>query len=109
MLLAIDPNSEWIFWTIIVAYLVFLAVAGIYAGRKTKTLEDFMVAGRNIGPLLLGLSFGVTYFSAVIIVGGGQFSWLWGLGTVWIASINVLGGVFLVFVFSLCIIREENN
>ncbi len=57
-----------------------------------------MVAGRNIGPILLGLSFGVTYFSAVMIVGGGQQSWLWGLGVVWIASIDVLVGVFLVFV-----------
>jgi len=89
---------EWIFWVIIVIYLAFLAIAGFYAKKKTKTLEDFMVAGRKIGPLLLGLSFGVTYFSAVMIVGGGQFSWLWGIGVVWVAVIDVLVGVFLVFV-----------
>lgn len=87
-----------IYWIMIVAYLVFLALAGIYAKRKTKTLEDFMVAGRSIGPILLGLSFGVTYFSAVMIVGGGQYSWLWGLAAVWIAAIDVFVGVFLVFV-----------
>jgi len=57
-----------------------------------------MVAGRKIGPLLLGLSFGVTYFSAVMIVGGGQYSWLWGIGVVWVASIDVLIGVFAVFI-----------
>lgn len=89
---------EWLFWVIIVIYLAFLAIAGFYAKKKTKTLEDFMVAGRKIGPLLLGLSFGVTYFSAVMIVGGGQFSWLWGIGVVWVAAIDVLVGVFLVFV-----------
>ena len=89
---------EWVFWVIIVIYLAFLAIAGFYAKKKTKTLEDFMVAGRKIGPLLLGLSFGVTYFSAVMIVGGGQFSWLWGIGVVWVAAIDVLVGVFLVFV-----------
>jgi len=89
---------EWLFWLIIAIYLGFLAIAGFYAKKKTKTLEDFMVAGRKIGPLLLGLSFGVTYFSAVMIVGGGQFSWLWGIGVVWVAAIDVLVGVFLVFV-----------
>ena len=97
MLLQIEQGTEWVFWTVIIVYLAFLAVAGIYAKRKTKTLEDFMVAGRNIGPLLLGLSFGVTYFSAVMIVGGGQQSWLWGLGVIWIAAIDVLVGVFFVF------------
>ncbi|MHA1149520.1 MAG: sodium:solute symporter family protein [Promethearchaeota archaeon] len=98
MLLQITKGTEWVFWVVIVSYLLFLAIAGIYAKKKTKTLEDFMVAGRNIGPLLLGLSFGVTYFSAVMIVGGGQQSWLWGLGVIWIASIDVLVGVFLVFI-----------
>lgn len=88
----------WVYWIMIVAYLAFLALAGVYAKRKTKTLEDFMVAGRTIGPILLGLSFGVTYFSAVMIVGGGQYSWLWGLAAVWIAAIDVFVGVFLVFV-----------
>lgn len=98
MLLQMEEGSQWIFWLVIGIYLVFLAIAGIYAKRKTKTLEDFMVAGRNIGPVLLGLSFGVTYFSAVMIVGGGQFSWLWGIAVVWVAAVDVLVGVFLVFV-----------
>ena len=98
MLMQLEAGVEWIFWTVILIYLAFLAIAGYYAKKKTRTLEDFMVAGRKIGPLLLGLSFGVTYFSAVMIVGGGQFSWLWGIGVVWVASIDVLVGVFLVFV-----------
>jgi SSS family solute:Na+ symporter len=98
MLMQGATGWEWLFWVIIVIYLAFLAVAGYYAKRKTKTLEDFMVAGRKIGPVLLGLSFGVTYFSAVMVVGGGQFSWLWGIGVVWVATIDVLVGVFLVFV-----------
>jgi len=98
MLMQDTTGWEPVFWGIILAYLAFLAIAGWYAKKKTKTLEDFMVAGRKIGPLMLGLSFGVTYFSAVMIVGGGQFSWLWGIGVVWVASIDVLVGVFLVFI-----------
>ncbi len=93
-----EIGFEFVYWVVFVLYLAFLAIAGYYSKKKTKTLSDFMVAGRSIGPLLLGLSFGVTYFSAVMIVGGGVQSWLWGLGVVWIASIDVLVGVFLVFV-----------
>lgn len=91
--------SPVVFWIVIGAYLVFLAVAGIKAKQKTHTFEDFMVAGRKIGPVLLGLSFGVTYFSAVMIVGGGEFSWLWGLSAVWIAVADTIIGVFAMFVF----------
>jgi Na+/proline symporter len=86
-------------WLIFAAYLIFLAVAGIFAKRKTKTLSDFMVAGRSIGPLLLGISFGVTYFSAVMVVGGGEYSWNWGLATLWISGLNVLVGVTATFIF----------
>lgn len=91
-------DSPIVFWVVIGAYLVFLAVAGIRAKGKTETFEDFMIAGRKIGPLLLVLSFGVTYFSAVMIVGGGLYSWLWGLSAIWIAVVDSLVGVFGAFI-----------
>ncbi|MBD3212922.1 MAG: hypothetical protein GF311_09970 [Candidatus Lokiarchaeota archaeon] len=86
-------------WLIFGVYLVFLAIAGYWAKRKTKTLADFMVAGRSIGPILLGVSFGVTYFSSVLLVGGGRFSWNWGLATLWIAGLNTLVGVTATYIF----------
>lgn len=86
-------------WVIFGAYLAFLAVAGLYARKKTKTLRDFMVAGRSIGPLLLGVSFGVTYFSAVMVVGGGAYSWSFGISTLWIAGLNTLAGVVGFYIF----------
>ncbi len=88
----------WLYWVIFGAYLAFLAVAGIYAKKKTQTLEDFMVAGRSINALMLGLSFGATYFSAVLIVGGGEQAYSWGLGSIWIAALDMLIGVFAIFI-----------
>ncbi len=92
-------SSTIIYWVIFAAYLIFLAVAGIRAKKKTHTLQDFMVAGRNIGPLLLALSFGVTYFSAVLLVGGGEYAWNWGLSAIWIGILNVIIGVIAMFLF----------
>lgn len=97
--MALDLLSMISVWAIFAAYLVFLAAAGIYSRKKTKTLSDFMVAGRSIGPILLGISFGVTYFSAVMVVGGGKYSWNWGLAALWIGGLNVLVGVVLTFIF----------
>lgn len=90
--------NEWIYWTIFALYLGFLIISGYRAKGKTKTLTDYMVAGRNIGPLLLGLSFGATYFSAVMIIGGGATSFGAGLGTMWIGAIDGVIGVFLIYV-----------
>lgn len=88
-------DDTWVYWTIFAAYIVFLFVVGFRARKKTKTLEDFMVAGRSIGPLLLGLSFGVTYFSASLIIGAGPKTYNLGLGTIWIGVINGIVGIGL--------------
>jgi len=97
--MTVDILSISLIWVIFAAYLVFLAIAGFWAKRKTKTLSDFMVAGRSIGPILLGISFGVTYFSSVMVVGGGKYSWNWGLATLWIAGLNTLVGVVATYIF----------
>ncbi len=98
MVPTVTADIAWLYWLIFGAYLTFLAAAGIYAKKKTQTLEDFMVAGRSINSLLLGLSFGATYFSAVLIVGGGEQAYSWGLGSIWIAALDMLIGVFAIFI-----------
>jgi len=95
--MAVDWNTV-LMWTVFSAYLLYLAIAGIRAKKMTHNFEDFMVAGRKIGPLMLGLSFGVTYFSAVMIIGGGEYSYSWGLGAIWVAVIDCLVGVFAIFI-----------
>lgn len=90
-------SDLWIYWTIFAAYMAFLMVSGFRAKQKTKTLEDFMVAGRSIGPILLGLSYGATYFSAVMIIGGGALSWSAGFGTIWVTVFNAFIGIFLIY------------
>ena len=34
---------------IVIAYMIMLVGVGIWTAKRTKTTEDFMVAGRNIG------------------------------------------------------------
>lgn len=88
-------DFTWVYWAVFGSYLVYMLIAGIRAKEKSNTLSDFLVAGRNIGPILMGLSLGVTYFSASLLVGAGTYASRYGLGTLWIGSMNAVLGVGL--------------
>jgi len=85
-------NESLIYAFIIIAYLVLLILIGLITGRRTKSVEDFYIGGRRIGPWVTALSFVAAYFSSVVIVGGGGFGYMFGMATLWIGAINVLLG-----------------
>jgi len=85
-------SESFIYAIIIVAYLALLILIGIITGRRTKSVEDFYIGGRKIGPWVTALSFVAAYFSSVVIVGGGGFGYMFGMATLWIGAINVLLG-----------------
>jgi solute:Na+ symporter, SSS family len=87
------------FWVTLIGYLAMLMLFGLWSKKRTKSVSDYLVAGRQIGPVLLGLSFGTTYFSSVLLIGGGGLAAVWGLAVIWIAAIDVLVGVVCVFLF----------
>ena len=59
-------TTMWITIGVYIAVLIFIA---IYTGRRSKSLSDFTVGGRNAGAWLSALSYGAAYFSAVMFVG----------------------------------------
>ncbi|GAB6391162.1 MAG: sodium/solute symporter [Treponematales bacterium] len=80
--------------------IVFLAVfftlmlaAGVWGMRKTRTLGDFFLGGRSLGPWVSAVAYGTSYFSAVIFIGfAGTQGWQFGLNALWIALGNALAG-----------------
>lgn len=85
-------SDSVVYAIIIIAYLALLILVGLITGRRTKSVEDFYIGGRKIGPWVTALSFVAAYFSSVVIVGGGGFGYLFGMATLWIGAINVLIG-----------------
>ncbi|RYD01372.1 hypothetical protein N752_30730 [Desulforamulus aquiferis] len=55
-----------IFLTLFVGLLLF---CGLYCMRRAKTVNEFFLGGRTVGPWLSAFAFGTTYFSAVIFIG----------------------------------------
>ncbi|MGQ9779564.1 MAG: sodium:solute symporter family transporter [Bacillota bacterium] len=73
-------------------YFALLLAIGFLTARKTKTISDFFLGNRTVGPWISAFAYGTTYFSAVLFIGyaGGQ-GWSFGLPVLWIA----LGNAFL--------------
>ncbi len=83
---------------ILVAYMLMMVVVITLTARKNLSLNEFLLGGRNVGPWLSALSYGASYFSAVIIVGyAGSTGWSAGLSAVWCGIGNALVGSLLAW------------
>ena len=78
------------------AYAIAMAVIGWFSYGKSKTLDGFLLGGRNVGAWATAFAYGTTYFSAVVFVGyAGQHGWNIGVGAIWIGIGNAVLGCLL--------------
>ncbi len=83
---------------IVLLYLIVIGYLGYLGYRGTKNAEDYLVAGRQIHPYVMALSYGATFISTSAIVGFGGISALYGMGLLWLAFLNIVVGIFIAFV-----------
>ena len=77
-------------------YAIVMALIGCISYGKSKTLDGFLIGGRNVGAWMTAFSYGTTYFSAVVFVGyAGQHGWNIGIGAIWIGIGNAILGCLL--------------
>lgn len=85
-------------FAVIIVYMLVMVSIGLWAMRKTKSVGDFFLGGRSIGPWMSAFAYGTTYFSAVLFIGyGGKLGWGFGINTLWIVAGNVLVGSLLAW------------
>ncbi len=82
-----------------VIYLFVIAWLGYIGFRNTKNARDYMLAGRQIHPLVMALSYGATFISTSAIVGFGGNAGIFGMSLLWLTFLNIFVGVFIAFVF----------
>ncbi|HOO70805.1 MAG TPA: sodium:solute symporter family protein [Spirochaetota bacterium] len=86
-----------LFWVII--YLGIIAFLGYLGYKKTSGASDYLVAGRQIHPYIMALSYGATFISTSAIVGFGGAAAVFGMGMLWLTVLNIFVGIFIAFVF----------
>jgi SSS family solute:Na+ symporter len=86
------------FWIFTVGYVVITVFLAYYGWKKTKSSEDFLLAGSNVSPWIIGLSYGSTFISTSAIVGFGGVAAQLGMGLMWLVFLNIAVGILIAFV-----------
>lgn len=85
--------------TVVVIYLGIVGFLTVKAYRNTNSTADYMVAGRQIHPFVMALSYGATFISTSAIVGFGGAAAVFGLSLLWLTFLTIFVGIFIAFVF----------
>lgn len=88
-----------VFIVILVIYLLITAFLGYLGYKHTKSSKDYMVAGGNIHPYVMGMAYGATFISTSAIVGFGGAAGFYGMSMLWLTFANIFVGIFIAFVF----------
>ena len=90
--------SPWFYSGIVVVYVLVMLAVGYACMRRTKSVGDFFLGGRTLGPWMSAFAYGTTYFSAVLFIGyAGKLGWGFGIHTMWIVAGNTLIGTLLAW------------
>ena len=79
-------------------YVAMMAILSYTGFRKTKNASDFLLAGKQVHPIVMALSYGATFISTSAIVGFGGAAGQFGMGLLWLTALNIIVGVFIAFV-----------
>ena len=83
---------------ILVIFILSMVGIGVFFRNKNKSVNDFVLGGRNVGPWLTAFAYGTSYFSAVVFVGyAGQFGYKFGISAFWIGIGNAVIGSLLAW------------
>ena len=83
---------------VVLLYLFILVYLGYRGYKQTKTSQDYLLAGRQIHPLVMALSYGSTFISTSAIVGFGGAAGQLGMGLLWLTFLNIMMGIFVAFI-----------
>ncbi len=81
------------------AYLIGIGFLAYKGSRGTKNATDYLIAGRQIHPFVMALSYGATFISTSAIVGFGGVAGMFGMSLLWLTFLNIFVGIFIAFVF----------
>ncbi len=84
-----------IFTLVYLGTTVYLSYLGY---KRTTTVSDYLLAGRQVHPVVMALSYGSTYVSTSAVIGFGGMSALYGFSLTWLTFLNILMGVWVAFV-----------
>ena len=77
-----------------IVYLILMLAIGIVAYRRTQDLSDYVLGGRNLGPIPSALSAGASDMSGWLLMGLPGYAMAAGYGSFWLAGGLLVGTWF---------------
>ncbi len=98
MLLGAIDSNRIVAYVILGVYMLLMVVITVISRNKSKSVNDFLFAGKGFGGWVTALAYGTTYFSAVVFIGyAGKFGWGFGAAALWIGVGNAIIGSYLAW------------
>ncbi len=94
---------------LLVAYSALLIAVGIWIGRRVGTSDQFFVAGRGLGPVLLGATLLAANIGAGSTVGAASLGYQYGLSAWWWVGSAGIGTLLLAWWVGPRIWREARD
>ena len=101
-------DSGTIIGIVFIIYITAMLGIGFIGLRRTKTLADYLLAGRNLGPFVAALSACASDMSGWLLMGLPGAIFAAGLGQVWI-GIGLLVGSYLNWLLVAGPLRRESE
>src|SRR6204780_778750 len=84
---------------VVVAYMAVILAAGFWARLKATTQDEFLVAGRSVGPWLYSGTLAAIVLGGGSTVGGVKLGYQYGISGMWLVFMLGLGIIVLSAVF----------
>mgnify|MGYP001157987440 CR=1 FL=1 len=89
-----------LFMVFLAIYIAVLLIIGLYFSRQQKSVTDFWLAGRELGPLVIGFSSASAWITAsALLLATGLFLQI-GVGSIWIWVFPNIAGLIIIAAIS---------
>lgn len=95
----------------LIVYQGILILVGYWASRRVNNEEDYLLGGRQLGPVVAALSYSASSSSAWSLLGMSGAAYTLGVSSIWIAGGSILGA-FIAWIYvapRLVTFAHENN
>ncbi|MDD4249216.1 MAG: sodium:solute symporter family protein, partial [Methanosarcina sp.] len=93
--MAVNTSTLILFVVVYLACTFYVARLGY---KKNSQTDGYMLAGRQVHPAIMALSYGAAFISTSAIIGFGGVAASLGMGLLWLVFMNIFFGIFIAFV-----------
>src|SRR2546423_4917205 len=83
---------------VVAGYLAGMVAIGVWTQRRVTNQEEFLVAGRSVGPVLYAGTLAAIIIGGGATIGGVKLGYMYGLSGMWLVSMYGLGMIVMALV-----------